>query len=351
MPRIPQVSVGGGSTRIANLVEVFIEYLRDERGYAINTQVTYNHLLQGFVAWLAERGILDPKDISLTSIIAFLANERKRRLRSAGTKASRRLDDATIFLEVVAIRRFLVYCADNRFISLDITDALSSPKLCRHLPRFLTHEEIRRLLEPPAGKLSPEAQCEQAIFEVAYASGIRFAEIQGLQLEQLDLGSRSLRVIGKGNKERRVFFNKSAARALRQYLGHGRKRLAALRQAGQLKRSPQKRKLVTNHVFLNHWGKPFGRVTLWRVFKTRARRCGLPWVSAHCLRHSFATHLLEGGADLRVIQELLGHASIGTTQIYTAITNSRMMAEYRRCHPRAGSHPSPSRRTSRGRSS
>jgi integrase/recombinase XerD len=184
----------------------------------------------------------------------------------------------------------------------------------------LSAAEIEKLLTPEVLE-SPQSLCDQAMLELAYASGLRLAELRGIRLEQLHLEAGFITVIGKGNKERVVPAGRKAVAALERYLSAGRPGLVTAR-------SPA-------NVFLTRRGTPFAAVTLWLRIKRRARRAGIARnVTPHMLRHSFATHLLEHGADLRVIQELLGHASISTTEVYTHVTGNRLREVHRKFHPR-----------------
>jgi integrase/recombinase XerD len=192
------------------------------------------------------------------------------------------------------------------------------------LPKALSDAEIQKLLEPEQPE-TPSSLCDQAVLELAYASGLRLAELRGLRLEQLHLDAGFINVIGKGNKERVVPVGKKAVAALNRFIETGRPKLVT-------PRSPAT-------VFLTKRGTPFASVTLWLRIKRRVSRAGLSsrhgGITPHMLRHSFATHLLEHGADLRVIQELLGHANISTTEIYTHVTGSRLRDVHRKFHPRA----------------
>jgi integrase/recombinase XerD len=184
----------------------------------------------------------------------------------------------------------------------------------------LTHPEIESLLQPEAAD-TPAHLCDQAILELAYASGLRRAELCGLRLEQLHLEAGFINVIGKGNKERVVPVGSKAVAALNRYLTNGRPPLVR-------PRSPA-------NVFLTRFGTRFASATMWQRIKRRVRRSGLARnITPHMLRHSFATHLLEHGADLRVIQEMLGHASISTTEVYTHVASSRLRDVHRQFHPR-----------------
>src|SRR5207302_2398081 len=191
----------------------------------------------------------------------------------------------------------------------------------KRLPKALTNREIEKLLKPESPETPPKL-CDQAVLELAYASGLRLAELRSGRLEQLHLEAGFINVIGKGNKERVVPLGRQAVAALQRYLDVGRPKLVN-------QRSPA-------NVFLTKRGTPFASVTLWLRIKQRVRRAGIPRnITPHMLRHSFATHLLEHGADLRVIQELLGHASISTTEVYTHVAGSRLREVHSKFHPRA----------------
>ena len=198
---------------------------------------------------------------------------------------------------------------------------LSLPRRWKRLPKALSDAEIRGLLAPVHPE-TPESLCDQAVLELAYASGLRLSELRSARLEQLHLDAGFISVIGKGNKERVVPVGRQALAALRHYLEVGRPKRVN-------RRSPA-------NVFLTRRGTPFAPVTLWLRIKRRVRLAGLSRnVTPHMLRHSFATHLLEHGADLRVIQELLGHASIATTEVYTHVAGGRLREVHRKFHPRA----------------
>ncbi len=197
---------------------------------------------------------------------------------------------------------------------------LSLPRRWKRLPKALTHAEIQTLLKSETPE-TPSRLCDQAILELAYASGLRLAELCHLRLEQLHLDSGFINVIGKGNKERVVPVGRKAIESLNRYLASARPKLVT-------SKSPA-------NVFLTQRGTPFASVTLWVHIRNRVGRAGISRaITPHMLRHSFATHLLEHGADLRVIQELLGHASISTTEIYTLVTGNRLRDIHRKFHPR-----------------
>src|SRR5437899_856198 len=209
----------------------------------------------------------------------------------------------------------------GKLLPANVAENLSLPRRWQRLPKALTAREIEKLLTAETPE-TPQNLCDQAILELAYASGLRLAELRGIRLEQLHLQAGFINVIGKGNKERVVPLGRKAVGALQRYLEAGRPKLVTPRSPGT--------------VFLTRRGTPFAPVTLWLRIKRRVRLAGVSRnVTPHMLRHSFATHLLEHGADLRVIQELLGHASIATTEVYTHVAGSQLREAHRKFHPRA----------------
>jgi integrase/recombinase XerD len=225
-----------------------------------------------------------------------------------------------VYLEIAALRAFYRFCESERLLPANLAEHLSLPRRWKRLPKALSYEEVERLLAPLQPE-TPASLCDQALLELAYASGLRLAELCGLRLEQLHLDAGFVNVIGKGNKERVVPVGRRAVASLERYLEAGRPGLVK-------PRSPAS-------VFLTRRGTPFAPVTLWLHLKRRARLAGIARnVTPHMLRHSFATHLLEHGADLRVIQELLGHASIATTEVYTHLSGQRLRDVHRKFHPR-----------------
>ena len=304
------------------LVEDFLHYLRHERGQAEHTQRTYAALLGKFVAWAGGQGIADWKTVELRHLMAFLQYERARALGREAEDSARRLSSESVYLEIAALRAFYRFAEQEQFVPLNLAENLSLPRRWKRLPKALSNREIERLLEPETPE-TPANLCDQAVLELAYASGLRLAELRNLRLEQLHLDAGFVNVIGKGNKERVVPVGRQAVTAIQRYLDAGRPKLVRPRSPGS--------------VFLTRRGTPFAPVTLWLRIKQRARRAGIERnVTPHTLRHSFATHLLEHGADLRVIQELLGHANIGTTEIYTHVTGNRLRDIHRKYHPRSG---------------
>ena len=303
------------------LVEDFLQYLRHERGQAEHTQKTYAALLGKFIVWAGKQGLTDWKQVGLKHLMSFLQYERERALTNQPKDSPRRLSSESVYLEIAALRAFYRFAEDEKLLSQNVAENLSLPRRWKRLPKALSNDEITKLLAPESPE-TPENLCDQAVLELAYASGLRLAELRNLRLEQLHLDAGFINVIGKGNKERVVPVGRKAVGALNRYIEAGRPKLIT-------PRSPA-------NVFLTKRGTPFASVTLWLRIKNRVQRAGVSRnITPHMFRHSFATHLLEHGADLRVIQELLGHANISTTEVYTHVTGDRLRDIHRRFHPRA----------------
>ncbi len=322
------------------LVEDFLQYLRHERGQSDNTAKTYAALLGKFTAWVETQGLADWHDVELKHLMSFLQNERARNAlvgrpsQTAGRNSvpsplsapptrrpARKLSGESVYLEIAALRAFYKFAENEKLLPANLAENLSLPRRWQRLPKALSNDEIKKLLAPENPE-TPESLCDQAILELAYASGLRLSELKNLRLEQLHLDAGFINVIGKGNKERVVPVGRKAVEALNRYIEIGRPKLVT-------PKSPA-------NVFLTQRGTPFAAVTLWLHIKNRVARAGVSrHMTPHMLRHSFATHLLEHGADLRVIQELLGHANISTTEIYTHVTGNRLREIHRKFHPRA----------------
>jgi len=306
------------------LVESFLDHLRLERGRSEHTVQTYALALLRLVDWLESapvRGVTGTAVVSVTPdhLLRFLEHERSRPLNEKAV--GQRLSSASLYLQVAALRAFFRFAEAEGVVSSNPAENLTLPRRDRTLPKSLTTVEIERILQPPT-VVTPESLATHAILEVAYASGLRLAELRGLRLEQLHLETGFLNVVGKGDKERVVPVGTAAVAALRRYLAAGRPELVTAR-------SP-------SNVFLTRRGTAFAHVTLWLRLKLWFRRTGLEKnITPHMLRHSFATHLMEHGADLRSIQELLGHASLTTTEKYTHVAGQRLRDVHDRFHPRA----------------
>ncbi|HEU4920559.1 MAG TPA: tyrosine recombinase [Candidatus Limnocylindrales bacterium] len=293
-----------------------------------HTQRSYRTAIGAYLDWLADRGV-DWRTPSRTDLRAYLAHLGARGARSS------------IAQRLAAIRSFHRHAAREGAAPGDPWGAIATPRLPRRLPRVLEVEQVERLLaavdEELAGAIDtagPRAATgvalalrDRALVETAYAAGLRISELAGAELGSLELRRGEMRVLGKGRKERIGLLGRPAREALAAYLADGRPYLVARRPA--VVDEP-------TEIFLNSRGGPLGvRGLRYRLDGLR-RRAGLPdGVSPHTLRHSFATHLLDGGADLRIVQELLGHESLATTQIYTHVSPTRLRAAYRGAHPRA----------------
>ena len=304
------------------LVEDFLQYLRHERGQAGHTQKTYAGLLNRFTAWAAGQKITDWKQVELKHLMAFLQHERERAVQHEEKDSARRLSSESVYLQIAALRAFYNFAETEKLLPANPAEHLSLPKRWKRLPKSLTNDEITKLLAPET-PATPANLCDQAVLELAYASGLRLSELCGVRLEQLHLDAGFVTVIGKGNKERVVPVGSKAVAALKRFIESegGRGKLVT-------SKSPA-------NVFLHSRGGKFATVTLWLRIKKRVERTGIARnITPHMFHHSFATHLMEHGADLRVIQELLGHASIATTEVYTHVAGSRLREVHRKFHPR-----------------
>jgi len=290
--------------------EDYLSYLRYERRLSDETINAYAGDLQGWLSWLEAHGRRVLEGVGREELEGFMTAEGDRGL--SGRTLARRLS---------CVRGFHDYLRRRRHAGDDPTEGLEPPRRGRALPRALTVEEAGRLMRTPEGD-DPLALRDRAVLELMYGSGLRVSEVLGLEPAALRLDERYVRVVGKGDKERAVPMTGASAAAVREYLDRGRSALVRRRDPGT--------------VFLNRRGGRLSRMGLWRMLGRHAARAGLPGdFHPHMLRHSFATHLLEGGADLRVVQELLGHASVTTTEIYTHVDRGYLREEHRKFHPRS----------------
>ena len=293
----------------AGPIDALLSFLGLERGLSTNTLAAYRRDLDQAAAFLARKGAADWGAVTGEQAAAWL------QFLAAGDYAV-----ASVARKLSALRMLARQLVRDGVRPDDFTVLLTGPRPGRRVPRALSAPEVARLVTAPAGP-EPRALRDRAILELFYSSGLRVSELAGLLLTQLDLEGGGLRVFGKGAKERVVPVGRQACAALSDYLAGGRPALVRPHTRG--------------HAFLNHRGRSLSRVALWMIVKAHARRAGIdPRVKPHDLRHSFATHLLAGGADLRAIQEMLGHASISTTQIYTAVEPRRLSEGHRKHHPR-----------------
>jgi len=290
-------------------IDGFLAFLGLERNLSKNTLVAYRSDLDQCATFLAKRGVGNWRSVTRAQAAEWLhsLNGRVCSPASQGRK-------------LTALRGLARHLVREKIRADEFTELLAGPKLSRRIPNTLSPEEVSRLLAAPVGG-EPAALRDRAVLELFYSSGLRVSELAGLTLQQVDLEHGFLRVFGKGSKERVVPVGGKAADAMTTYLTAGRPAMV----------KPH----TGSGVFLNHHGKPLSRVSLWKFVKKCAARAGITKnVKPHGLRHSFATHLLTGGADLRAIQEMLGHASISTTQIYTAVESRRLLDQHAKFHPR-----------------
>jgi integrase/recombinase XerD len=300
-------------------VDEFLTWLSAERGRAPNTIAAYRRDLSAYSAWLAGRHCAID-DVDEAELGAYVAE-----LRASG-KAP-----ASVARALVAVRAFHRFLVDEGLASTDPAARVEQPRVPKGLPKPLTEDEVTALIDSVVGD-DPIARRDRAILEVLYGTGLRISELVGLSLPDLDLAGSMLRAFGKGSKERDVPIGRLALEALRAYLAEGgRPQLAPERWA---------RRGDAEAVFLNRRGSRLSRQGAWQIVRRQGVRAGLgDHLSPHVLRHSCATHMLDHGADIRVVQELLGHASLSTTQIYTLVSTERIWSIYRSAHPRASGPP------------
>jgi integrase/recombinase XerD len=292
----------------------FLGYLELERGLSRNTLDAYRSDLQQFGEFLGRRQ-LDPLAVASGDLAAFVSE------LAEGHDGRSPVAPATLQRKIACLRSFYRHLRRDQILAEDPTSELRPPRSRARLPKVLTRDEVSRLLSQPAGS-DPAALRDRALLETMYACGLRASEAIGLEMSELDFETGILRARGKGSKERIVPIGSKAITTLRAYLEHGRPRLVGLRDEPR--------------VFVNQRGAGLSRQGLYKIVQRHAKSAGLEQrMSPHTLRHTFATHLLAGGCDLRSLQEMLGHADIGTTQIYTHLSAGRLREVYFDAHPRA----------------
>jgi integrase/recombinase XerD len=305
--------------RFEHLVLDFLAYLEFERGLSRNTLDAYRTDLLQFGRFLEERELsaLDAEARDVADFLEFLA----RGTAGNGADARPPASPATIHRKSACLRSFYRHLRRDGLLDTDPTATLSAPRRSRKLPQVLTRGEIETLLAQPRGT-DPASLRDRALLELMYACGLRASEAIGLELMDVDIEEGVLRARGKGSKERVVPIGQAALRALRIYLERGRPKL--------VKGAPE------THLFVNFRGGHLTRQGLYKIVRRHALTAGLAdRMSPHTLRHTFATHLLAGGCDLRSVQEMLGHADVSTTQLYTHLSSERLKDVYFRAHPRA----------------
>ena len=313
-------------------VDNFLNFLSVEKGFSQNTLVAYRNDLTQFCEYLVRAqdrhreanvllagtngGVMSPDTIDWTSVtkirlIPFIMDMKEKQYASS-----------TVARKVAAVKSFFHFLMAEGTIKDDPTENLDSPKVGKSLPRTLSAEEVDELLEQPLRLSTPEALRDKAMLELLYATGMRVSELTSLNLDDVNTSAGYARCLGKGSKERMVPVGFQAVKAVEDYVSQGRPQLARTQDQHAL--------------FLNHRGERLTRQGFWLIIKAYAKQAGIPPdITPHTLRHSFATHMLNSGADLRSVQELLGHANISTTQIYTHVTAARLRQVYDQAHPRA----------------
>ncbi|MGV3659560.1 MAG: tyrosine recombinase [Prosthecobacter sp.] len=292
-------------------IDGFIIHLATERGLSVNYQLLVRRFLEAFASWFQMRHQSDrPADVTTDHVAGFLAQRKKDGIAASSAR-----------IELIAVKIFFRWLAARRHIVADPADPILPPRQEKRLPHSLNEAEAQQLVESVTGT-DPLARRDRAILELFYASGVRLSELADARLENISLEEGWIRVTGKGSKTRLSPVGKSARKAITAWLKHGRPELVAPK--------------TQSHIFISRNGTRLTTARIQQIVKERAELCGIDpaRVHPHLLRHSFATHLLNNGADLRVIQEMLGHADISTTQIYTHVDQARLKDVHRRFHPR-----------------
>jgi integrase/recombinase XerD len=301
----------------ARLIRAYLDHLAVERGVATNTLSSYRRDLDRYLGYLDAGGIGSLADVDAATVTGFLAYLR------TGDDEHPALSPTSAARAVVAVRGLHRFALRDGLLDVDVAREVRPPAAPRRLPKAISVEDVERLLDAAGYAGTALALRDRALLEVLYGTGARISEAVGLAVDDVDLADRTVLLTGKGGKQRRVPLGSYAARAVEAYLVQARPALVA---AGR----------GTPMLFLNARGGSLSRQSAWVVLRTAAEKAGLAaGISPHTLRHSFATHLMEGGADVRVVQELLGHASVTTTQIYTLVTVDRLREVYATAHPRA----------------
>jgi integrase/recombinase XerD len=295
-------------------------WLTVERGLAANSLAAYRRDLRRYAEYLRRRGVDDPRAVGESTVVDYVEHLKTARDDEGRPKFA----PSSIARALVAVRSFHRFCVEEGVLTADPSEEVGAPRVPQGIPKALSEAEVDDLLGAVVGE-SPRALRDRAILETLYATGIRISELAGLDRRDLDLDGGVIRVFGKGSKERIVPIGRTARAALGAYLDRGRPALTGTRARS-----------ATDAVFLNARGGRLTRQGSWKIVGSAGDRVGLSGrLSPHVLRHSCATHMLDHGADIRVVQELLGHASLSTTQVYTKVSPERLRAVYDAAHPRA----------------
>ncbi len=292
---------------LPDAIDRFILFLATERGLSVNYQISVRQSLEGFTQWAGRRELSEVESFGIKHLTDHLLSRKTDGVANA-----------TIRLNAMALKIFFRWLAGRGFLPKDIADGLMAPRLDPSLPETLTEEEVGHLLAS-IDPVTPLDYRDLASLELLYASGLRVSELANATLDQLSLEEGFIRVTGKGNKTRIVPVGRTAREAIARWLESGRPKLVS--------------KKTGSHIFIGIRGTKLTTKRFEQIVKTRAKAVDLD-AHPHLLRHSFATHLLSGGADLRVIQEMLGHANIATTQIYTHVDKKRLKQVHKTFHPR-----------------
>jgi integrase/recombinase XerD len=295
-------------TQFQDQIENFLQFIAAERGFSANTAGAYRNDLTQFAGFLVEDGHSSWD----------LDRETLQRYRSY--LYGRRYADTTVARKIAAVRSFLHFLKAEEVIAEDLTTHLESPRIGKYLPHSISEEDVEFLLGMPVVD-NPVGLRDRAMLRLLWATGMRVTELISLDLDHIDMTTDTVRCVGKGSKERQIPFGLRARGAIVQYIDDGRP--ALMRRENE------------RAVFLNHHGDRLTRQGFWLILKAYAREAGIEKVSPHTLRHSFATHMLNNDAELRAVQELLGHSNISTTQIYTHVSTERLRQVYDQAHPRA----------------
>ena len=305
---------------VERVVSGYLDHLTVERGLAANTISSYRRDLRRYAEFLADGGVEGLAEVAESDVSAFLVALR------AGDEGHPPLSATSAARAVVAVRGLHRFALLDGLVPGDVAAEVKPPAPARRLPKAIPVESVEALITAAGSLEGPRGLRDRALLELLYGTGARISEAVGLAVDDLDLASAAVRLAGKGGKERVVPVGSYAVRAVQDYLVRARPALAEKSRAG----------VRGGALFLNARGGPLSRQSAWTILRDAAERAGIDAeLSPHTLRHSFATHLLEGGADLRTIQELLGHATISTTQTYTRIESTRLRKAYSEAHPRA----------------
>ncbi|MBN1788281.1 MAG: site-specific tyrosine recombinase XerD [Sedimentisphaerales bacterium] len=295
--------------RLGKVIKAFLDYLNVEAGLSENTILAYGRDLKDFAAFAHSKGIKKPDDIDANVLFSHVK-----------TLARKSKAEASINRAVVALKMFLRFCRLTGHIADDLTVFLEGPKLWQKLPSICSKDQVAKLLACPDEKEAFYLR-DRALLELLYATGTRASEVAGLKIGDVNLKIGYVRCLGKGKKERIVPLNKTAIAAVVEYIEQLRPNLA--------------KPFSKDFLLLSRTGRALSRIEIWRLVKKYAHRAGLArQMTTHTLRHCFATHLLSGGADLRSLQEMLGHVDISTTQIYTHVDQDRLRNIHKKFHPR-----------------